>query len=210
MVAVVEPQTSINRTAYTDEELIGAYHAGEPWMRLDDLFQELVRRHRTRLLQWCFRYCRDRDEAADLVQEVLLKAFRNLHNFRGDSKFSTWLYVICRNHCLNNAAKPARQSGWVDQAAAESLPDHSARSALSWMERQQERHHLWRTIDAVLTPTEARVMVMHFADELPLAAVSKELGLTNRSGAKAYIVSARRKLDLVLRQRRTPPSRRQA
>jgi hypothetical protein len=45
-----------------------------------------------------------------------------------------------------------------------------------------------------LDKTEARVMMLHYGQEMPLNAVSRMLGLTNKSGAKAYIVSARRKL----------------
>jgi hypothetical protein len=46
-----------------------------------------------------------------------------------------------------------------------------------------------------LDQTEAQVMLLHYGQELPLNAVSKMLGLTNKSGAKAYIVSAKRKLN---------------
>ena len=47
---------------------------------------------------------------------------------------------------------------------------------------------------------EARVMLLHYGEEMPLNAVSRKLGLTNKSGAKAYVVSARRKLNAALRK----------
>jgi RNA polymerase sigma-70 factor, ECF subfamily len=204
------PRPAPQAADYGDEDLIAAYHAGESWMRLDDLFQELVRRHRTRLLNWCLRYCSNRESAADLTQEVFLKVFRNIHNFRGESKFSTWLYVIARNHCLNAAMKSGHSASLVDQSMAEKMPDPDTRDTLAWMEQEQERKTLWSTVQRTLTSTEAQVMLMHYGKEIPLADVSNQLGLTNRSGAKAYIVSARRKLDAVLGHRRTPLSRRQS
>ncbi len=49
-----------------------------------------------------------------------------------------------------------------------------------------------------LDQTEAQVMLLHYGKELPLNTVSRMLGLTNKSGAKAYIVSAKRKLNAAL------------
>jgi hypothetical protein len=56
-------------------------------------------------------------------------------------------------------------------------------------------------IGATLEPMEAQVMALHYGYELPLAQITQKLALTNPSGAKAYVVNARRKLSLVLRRR---------
>jgi hypothetical protein len=69
----------------------------ECW-RLDrteaSFIDELFRRHHRRVALWCLRLAGERETAADWAQEVFLIAYKNLGSFRGESKFSTWLYTI--------------------------------------------------------------------------------------------------------------------
>jgi hypothetical protein len=58
---------------------------------------------------------------------------------------------------------------------------------------------MWRLIQATLTPMEVRVMALHYGHGLPFALITRQMMLSNPSGAKAYIVNARRKLKAVLR-----------
>jgi len=66
------------------------------------------RRHHVKVARWCLSVTGDRESAADLAQENLRKAYQNLSYFKGQSKFSTWLYSITRNHCLNASQVPER------------------------------------------------------------------------------------------------------
>jgi DNA-directed RNA polymerase specialized sigma24 family protein len=68
----------------------------------DNLFSELFRRYRIRVTSRCLRLTRNRGRAPDLAQEVFFKAYVRRYSFRGDSKFSTWLYAITRKHCLSS------------------------------------------------------------------------------------------------------------
>ena len=142
---------------------------------------------------WCLRLTGDRESAADLAQEVFLKAFRYLESYRGESKFSTWLYSITRNHCFNEvkarAAKPEDTGEPMLAEIADGSPD-----AHTQLERQDAAQMVRELVRDSLSEVEARVMTLHYAEELPLEAVTRLLKLDNASGAKAYIVSARRKL----------------
>src|SRR3954454_3659151 len=62
---------------------------------------ELFRRHYDRVAQWSYRFTGDRDAAADLAQDVFLKAHRHLDTFKGTARFSTWLYAILRSQSLD-------------------------------------------------------------------------------------------------------------
>jgi len=75
--------------------------------QLESLFSEIFRRYHSKVNSWCFRLTRDRSSALDLTQEVFFKAYRHIGSFRGDSKLSTWLYAITRNHCLSYLKKNA-------------------------------------------------------------------------------------------------------
>jgi RNA polymerase sigma-70 factor, ECF subfamily len=80
----------------SEHELIKRIISGEP-----DLFSALVEKHRNMVFRTCMGYFHDSDEAEDLTQEIFIQAFLSLSSYRGDSSFSTWLYRISINACLN-------------------------------------------------------------------------------------------------------------
>jgi len=80
----------------SDEELIKLVKAGEV-----EPFDELVRRNEVKIHDLCYKMLRNYDDAKDLAQETFLKAYRKINKFNGRSKFSTWLYRIAVNNCLN-------------------------------------------------------------------------------------------------------------
>ena len=80
----------------SDEELVKLVKVGEI-----EPFDELVRRNEIRVHDLCYKMVRNYDDAKDLSQETFLKAYRKIRKFNGRSKFSTWLYRIAVNNCLN-------------------------------------------------------------------------------------------------------------
>jgi RNA polymerase sigma-70 factor (ECF subfamily) len=72
-------------------------------------FRELVEAHRDRVYNITFRMLGNRAEAEDVAQEVFIAVFKNIDEFRGDSKFSTWLYRIAVNLCKNRIKYLARR-----------------------------------------------------------------------------------------------------
>ncbi len=185
-----------------DEELITAYRQGWGPQTREDTVDELFRRHQARIARWCCRFTHDRETASDLAQEILLRAYRNLDKYRGECRFSTWLYVIARNFCFTAVQRRASEPVWIAKSQSTELPDTVTADIHDAFEMEQERQSNWRFILDTLDKTEARVMLLHYGEEMPLSAVSRVLRLTNKSGAKAYIVSARRKLDAAMRPRR--------
>jgi RNA polymerase sigma-70 factor (ECF subfamily) len=183
---------------FTDEELIAAHRDNFGQAR-EDAVEELFHRHQARIVRWCYRFTRDRETALDLAQEIFMRAFRNLHNYRGECRFSTWLYVIARNLCMSALQKRASEPCWVAKAITADLPDAGATDIYATVELEQSRRKNWRFIMDTLDKTEAKVMLLHYGQELSLNDVSRMLGLTNKSGAKAYIVSAKRKLTAARR-----------
>ncbi len=80
----------------SDEELVQLVKVGnvEP-------FDELVRRHEVKIHNLCYKMLKNYDDAKDMAQETFLKAYRNIKNFDGRSRFTTWLYRIAVNNCIN-------------------------------------------------------------------------------------------------------------
>jgi RNA polymerase sigma-70 factor (ECF subfamily) len=80
----------------SDEELVQLVKMGEV-----EPFDELVRRHEIKVHNLCYKMLKNYDDAKDMAQETFLKAYRNIKNFDGRSKFTTWLYRIAVNNCIN-------------------------------------------------------------------------------------------------------------
>jgi len=161
----------------------------------NDSFDQVITRYGSQINSWCYRFTGDRDAASDLTQEVLLRAYRHFHTFRGDSHLCTWLYAIARNHCANATRQHKRLTTPLTDRLAAVLPDDSAGRVYSRIEQDQTARMRVRVLFQRLTPREAEVLWLHYGHETPLDTITQSLGLTNRSGAKAYIVSARRKLQ---------------
>jgi RNA polymerase sigma-70 factor (ECF subfamily) len=87
----------------TDNQLIESVLAGER-----DDYAELVRRHHARVFGLCVSMM-GRSAAEDAAQEVFLKAYGRLKDFRRDCAFSTWLYRVASNHCLDLLRRDARR-----------------------------------------------------------------------------------------------------
>lgn len=73
-----------------------------------DAYRVLVERHAPLVFAVVRRYCRDTAQAEDLAQEVFLKAYEALDSYRGDARFSSWLYRIALNRCRDWAKSPRR------------------------------------------------------------------------------------------------------
>ena len=122
----------------TDEELVARSNGGDP-----DSFNELIRRWERPIYALAYRQIGREEDARDVCQETFLRAFRALKGFRGQAKFSSWLYRIainlCRDWMRRERRTPVMQApedvDLMDLAAArepsESIEDRIARNDLS-------------------------------------------------------------------------------
>lgn len=92
-----------------------------------DAFEELVRRYEKRVYAVALRSSGSPEDAADIVQEVFLRAWRSIESFRGDSGFSTWLFRITMNMCVDFArhkhSQPQTQSIVDEEENERQVPD---------------------------------------------------------------------------------------
>ena len=185
----------------SDEELVAEYHLAPASDRSRQLLDELFRRHRARVIAWCYRLTGDRDFAPDLAQDVFVKAYSSLDLFRRDAKFTTWLYVIARNRCRDEMRTRATRR----EAPEDDIVDvpFELNEALAALEACDVRSIVRTLMEDVLDETERRVMTLHYGHDMRLDAITTALGLTNTSGAKAYIVSAKRKLNAAVTRWKT-------
>jgi len=178
---------------WSDEELVRA--ARQDPERAASLLDVLFRRYQTRVAAWCLRTGGRREEAADLAQEVFVRVYERLETFRFESSFATWLYLVTRSVAINRSISNRRRD-------AESIDDEHflEPAALGPSVEEAVGHELLvqrlrAAIAADLEPLEAKILHLHFVDELTLTAIDELLQLENKSGARAYLVSAKRKLQ---------------
>jgi RNA polymerase sigma factor (sigma-70 family) len=177
----------------TDEELIELARRAAPGAA-DPYLSTLYRRYQSKVASWCLRICNDREEAADIAQEVFLRVHERLDTFRGGSRFSTWLYTVTRSVAINRGVAARRRE--TDPLDQEGMPEPVEPSPGA--ERELEKGEILtafrEAMERDLEPLEAKVLYLHFVDGMPLAAITDLLKLENKSGAKACIVSGGRKL----------------
>lgn len=104
--------------------------------------------HIASLRRFAFAFSRDWSEADDLAQEALIKAFRSISGFRGDSGLATWLYAIARTTFIDSRRGRQARARASEQELTTEPPDNSAgvEEALS---ARREARRLWKAIEAL-------------------------------------------------------------
>jgi RNA polymerase sigma-70 factor (ECF subfamily) len=167
-------------------------------------FEELVRRYDRDVLRLALSLMKRSEDARDVYQEAFLKVYRNLHRFRFECSFYTWLYRIVTNVCLDHLRR--RQARPEDQAPE--TPSQFEEGGTDFFERQREhratldpeRHLLGQEIRAKLalamerlSPRERIVFEMKHYQGLKLRAIGDALG-TSEETVKNSLFRATRKL----------------
>ena len=176
----------------SDEELLAESRrrSGNARRRIVD---ELFARHYERVARWCFRLTGNRDTAADLAQNVFLKAYRHLDSFQSEAQFSTWLYAIVRNESSTWWRRMATTSEVEDEEALVEVPSATPSPEQTATEHSRDRR-VMTFLRETLDEPERTVFTLHYGEDMPIDAITRLLRLENPSGAKAYLVSARRKI----------------
>jgi RNA polymerase sigma-70 factor, ECF subfamily len=144
-----------------DAELVTASKAGD-----QDAFAQLVQRHQRRVFNLVYRMLQQYEEANEVTQETFFAAWQGLPSFRGDARFSTWLYRIAYNYCLKQLEQRKRDNALqtafqAEQVSQEESCDERATEELEARERQMlVRQHL------SLLPAKYRIVLIlrHFQE----------------------------------------------
>ena len=168
-------------------------------------FEELVHRYDRDVLRLALNLMRRPEDARDVYQEAFLKVYRNLHRFRFECSFYTWLYRIVTNVCLDQLRR--RQARPEDQAP-EANAAHHEEGATDFFERQREHRpaldperqlfgkEIQRRIASAmerLSPRERIVFELKHYQGLKLRAIGDALGTTEET-VKNSLFRATRKL----------------
>ncbi|MEK7684517.1 MAG: sigma-70 family RNA polymerase sigma factor [Verrucomicrobiota bacterium] len=90
-------------------------------------FEELVEKHKQPVMNLIYRTLQDATEAEDLAQNAFVQVFKSAHRYRASAKFSTWLYTIARNLCLNEIRRRSRHPAQSLESTQSENEDQPAR-----------------------------------------------------------------------------------
>lgn len=114
------------------------------------------------LTKFVYGFVRDRHAAEDLAQETMLKVLRNLHRYRGQASFKTWVFSIARNLCLDHLRASGRTRmrllGSIETAERE-LPDTGLPEPGETMEREESRAEVGRALHE-LSPDAREILIL--------------------------------------------------
>ena len=169
-------------------------------------FETLIRAYEQKIYNICLRLLKEPDEAYDATQEVCIKIWKNLKDFKGDAKLGTWIYRIATNTCLDLLRQHKKRQEEV--------------SFISEYEEQGERGHIcWEDLSHHITEKEKVQILWHAIEELSVEyrsiivlrdiegyayeEIAKQLNISMGT-VKSRLSRARMKLKQILEQNREP------
>jgi len=195
------PKSEILSTQ-TDEALMARVGRGQA-----DAFEILVDRHTNSVTTFCYAFCRDRDQAEDLMQEVFMRVYRNARSYKPVAKFTTWLYRVAANLCINEAKKAKLRKMVSLDGPMDADPDATRivekmatddPGPITEAERREASRLIERAIEAL--PRDQRVtLILVERQNLPYKDVAEILGDVTVSAVKMRVKRARENLREALR-----------
>lgn len=171
----------------TDLELVDRFRNGE-----ESAFNELANRYKEKIYWTARRFVSEHQDADDIVQQVLWKAYEGLKGFRSDSSVFTWLYRIAVNTSLNAVRKKkVREFLRFDELFESDSPESERPDEI--LEREEERSLIERAVQK-LPEKQKSVFVLRYYEQLPYEEIAVILK-TTVGGLKANYFHAVKKIE---------------
>jgi RNA polymerase sigma-70 factor (ECF subfamily) len=178
-----------------DAQLVERYLAGDA-----NAFDEIMLRHEHRIYRVCYRFVNNREDAMELAQDVFIKAFEHLGNFRRESSLKTWLYRIAMNHCINHVAKHSQEFVEISEYAG------SVRASVqSQLEDREEREYFRRLVQR-LPPKQKAILELRINDQLSYEEIANICG-RSVSTVKASVFFALERLRKLVKEASKGPAK---
>lgn len=175
-------------TGQPDQQIINRILNGD-----QSAFALLVEKYQNYIFTLVLRFTDNREDAEEISQDVFVKAYRSLADFRGDSKFSTWLFTITRTTCLSFLRKMKLDTLSLDNERTSIQLVNRESSFNANLVEQKSRHTLLNQAIAMLSPDDAQVLNLFYKGEQTLEEIGKIMGL-GQNTVKVKLHRARQRL----------------
>lgn len=174
-----------------DHQIITNIDAGDT-----QAYAVLVKRYERLVFSLALRMMKNREDAEEVAQDVFVKAYQALDGFKGDAKFSSWLYRITYNRSLDMLARKKRQPAFENTEAIANINLDEVENVLDHMERKAQQELIQRAINQ-LEAEEAFIVTVYYYEEQSVTEIAEMTGLTE-SNIKIKLYRSRKKLFTLL------------
>ena len=175
-------------TGLGDNEIISRVLKGE-----QNAYAELVNRYQAYVFTLVLRMIKSREDAEEVAQDVFIKAYRSLADFRGESKFSTWLYTIANTTSITFLRKKKLDVHSLDNEKVFEVADSKDSGFRANLVEQKSRVNMVNEAIAMLSPDDAEIITLFYKAEQNLEEISKILRLETNT-VKVRLHRARTRL----------------
>jgi RNA polymerase sigma factor (sigma-70 family) len=172
----------------TDSELISRVLRGE-----QQLYAELVKRYQNFVFTIALRYTPVREDAEEIAQDTFVKAYKALKDFRGDSKFSTWLYSIVNSTSITFLRKKKLETHSLDQEHVFESADNQVSDQRANQVEQKSRVAMVSKAINLLSPDDAKLITLFYKAEQSLDEIAHILNMETNT-VKVKLHRARQRL----------------
>lgn len=162
--------------------------------RNTEQFDLLYRQYQGKVFRKCLLMLQNQEVAQDATQEIFIQAFLNLPHFRAEAKFSTWLFSITRNYCIDYLRKQARLRKTESIPVGKDIGD-SSETTLDWQIHERELNEL-RQVLKKLPAKDHRILMMKFRDKMSIRAIAGKIR-TSEGAVKMRILRAKARAQLL-------------
>lgn len=175
-------------TGLNDNDLISKVLSGD-----QQAYAGLVTRYQNYVFTLTLRMIKNREDAEEVAQDVFIKAYKYLADFRGASKFSTWLYTIVNNTCISFLRKKKLEIHSLENDGVFEVADSRDSGFRADLVEQKSRHTMVGNAISMLNPDDAEIITLFYKNEQSLDEIAQILGLEVNT-AKVRLHRARTRL----------------
>ncbi|MCL6217593.1 RNA polymerase sigma factor [Zunongwangia pacifica] len=163
------------------------------------LFSVLVDRYKKLVFTLCLRMLKNREEAEEVAQDSFVKIYKSLGKFKGESKFSTWVYRVTYNNCLDFLKARKRKFKELSVDAYDGFEIEDLDNALSDLEEKERKKAILACIN-MLNEDDAFLLTLHYYEDQSVKEIAEimKLSVTN---VKVKLYRSRKQLAIILKRK---------
>ncbi|MBL7740536.1 MAG: RNA polymerase sigma factor [Chitinophagaceae bacterium] len=175
-------------TGQNDNEIISLVLRGD-----QQAYATLVNRYQNYVFTLSLRFTKNREDAEEVSQDIFIKAYKALADFKGNSKFSTWLYTIVNNTCITFLRKKKLDTHSLDKEGVFEVADSQDSGFRANLVEQKSKVAMVNHAINMLSPDDAEIITLFYKSEQSLEEIAQILGLETNT-AKVRLHRARTRL----------------
>ena len=162
-----------------------------------EAFSFLVEKYQDMIFGLCLKMIQNTQDAEELAQDTFVKAFRSISSYKGNSKFSTWLYRIAYNASISMMRKRKLELHSIDEQRLSDHDEMRLQEQFGQLKKEDLSNYLRKAMES-LSGNDQVLITLYYYEERSVEEVAEITGLTE-SNVKVKIHRARKKMHILLK-----------